>query len=193
MFATTYPWSLKVWASFFFFLVCLVFSVLFVVVVVVLLIQSVYCPFQLSPIHTKAKKKKKKLNKLEIKYFFQIQQRTEVIGHTTPPRIGETDKSHHDLRARAQGRDPQGPSSRAGNLSCNWQSALSWWLSPSRPHTLVSFISRSHKPGYYSKHQRRISLCSQQREEKRNQSKMCCSPLLFLTRSALGRNYWTTA
>ena len=37
-------------------------------------------------------KKKKNLNKLEIKYFSQIQQRTEVTGHTTAPRIGETDR-----------------------------------------------------------------------------------------------------
>lgn len=42
--------------------------------------------------HPHKSQKKKKLNKPEIKYFSQIQQRTEVTGHSTAPRIGETDR-----------------------------------------------------------------------------------------------------
>ena len=112
MFATTYPWSLQVWA---FFLVCLVFSVFFSFLFF-LLIQSVCCPFQLFPIHTKAKKKKKKPKQTGNQVLFSDP--AENWGHRTHycPQNWR-DRQSHDLGARAQGRDPQGPSSRAGNLS----------------------------------------------------------------------------
>ena len=79
------PSSLGFFFGLFSFQCFLFFSFLFTDSICLLSISTLSHPH-------KSQKKKKNLNKLEIKYFSQIQQRTEVTGHTTAPRIGETDR-----------------------------------------------------------------------------------------------------